>query len=445
MQNHPAWHYPHQPLPHPSRALGKGQAKEQATIGGLSLNGAILFMIGALVVGSGYSSLRPTVGGLALHPYLVPMAASFPFVVMARVHLFPLPILSSLLVFVAMYCFSVFNGDTVMWSEIVKVVSSVMTIIGCSLLIRRRGDFVAGALGLGVGVALLAAKGLQQAQTISGIEVMEGANKNTYSMYALPSLLLAGFIFIRMQTVPFVVRAMLMALALPAVTAIFLSANRSGYVCCVLVGLMLFWDRRGRGMFVVGGVAALTILLITKYGDTAAFDERMKQTVQGNTSDQYRVAIIKSCIEITLNNPVIGVSPQRLPFELGRITHVPGGHMASFLDSHNVFGHVAAASGLICFAALAGVGLTMCFPKMGDGKHPVPKNDPLRDARKLMRMMVVLWVFRGMFTREILYNPACSIGLGLAIGLYILAQSRFLNQYAEAPPPGRAGRALPAV
>jgi O-antigen ligase len=209
---------------------------------------------------------------------------------------------------------------------------------------------------------------------------------------------------------------------------------------------MLFWDKKGRGLFVVGGMAAVTILFMAKYGDTSAFDERMKQTVEGNSSDEYRVAIIKSCINIALENPVIGVSPQRLPWELGRVTKVPGAHVTNFLDSHNVFGHVAAASGLICFAAMIGIGLTMSFIKLGDGKHPVPKNDPMREARKLMRMMVILWAFRGMFTREILYNPACAIGLGLAIGLFILAQTRFKEQVAaQGPLPRAGGRPLPAM
>lgn len=41
-------------------------------------------------------------------------------------------------------------------------------------------------------------------------------------------------------------------------------------------------------------------------------------------------------------------------------------------------------------------------------------------SRKLLRMMLVLWVVRGMFTHEILYNPGFCIGLGLICGLCIL-------------------------
>jgi hypothetical protein len=38
-------------------------------------------------------------------------------------------------------------------------------------------------------------------------------------------------------------------------------------------------------------------------------------------------------------------------------------------------------------------------------------------------MMIVLWAVRGLFTREVLYNPACSIGLGLCLGLFIALQA----------------------
>ena len=37
-------------------------------------------------------------------------------------------------------------------------------------------------------------------------------------------------------------------------------------------------------------------------------------------------------------------------------------------------------------------------------------------AQRLLRMMVILWMIRGMFTSAILYNPGFSMGLGLAIG-----------------------------
>jgi hypothetical protein len=160
-------------------SLSAARARAALSVRGLSATGVLLFITSVLVVASGYTSLRPDVMGLALHPYLVPVALALPFVLMARIAEFPIRILVALLVFTFMYCFSVVNGASVAVGEIFKTGSAVVTIVTCALLVRRRGDFVAGALGLSIAIALLAARGLQE-ETKMGVEAMQGANKNSY-------------------------------------------------------------------------------------------------------------------------------------------------------------------------------------------------------------------------------------------------------------------------
>jgi hypothetical protein len=60
--------------------------------------------------------------------------------------------------------------------------------------------------------------------------------------------------------------------------------------------------------------------------------------------------------------------------------------------------------------------------KPADGLLP-EKDDPAREVRSAMRMMVILWLVRGMFTRDILYNPSFNIAFGLVVGLCILAET----------------------
>jgi hypothetical protein len=394
--------------------------KRQASIAGLSLTGIWLFIVSLLVVASGFTNWRPEVGGLLVHPYLVPVALAFPFVVMARIGEFPVRILVSLMVFTAVYSFSAVNGGNLALGEIFKTGTTVATIITVALLVRRRGDMVAGALGLAIAIAILAVNGLQD-PTAGGVEAIQGANKNSYSLFALPAILMSGYIALRMDTVPKSIKTILIASMLPALAAIFMSGNRSGYVGALVVALMLFWDRRGKGLLLVGFISAAVAFWIVQYGSTKVLDEKMHETVSGYAGDRIRRDILYTCLDIGLENPIIGVSPQILPFEIGRRLSLR--HNLHVLEAHNIFAHLFAASGVLCLGALFAVGWTMCVWKPRGGGKVGGNDDPLRDAVRLMRMMVVLWFVRGNFTRDILFNPSFNIGLGLAIGLCMLAET----------------------
>jgi hypothetical protein len=391
----------------------------ELSIAGFTLTGMMLFVTSLLVVGSGFVGLRPVVFGLALHPYLVPVALAFPFVVMARIHEFPMRVLAAFAVFYGMYFFSVFNGQSLALGELFKSASGLVTMVVCALLVRRRGDFVAGALGLMLAVTIFAGRGLQD-DTRFGVQAIEGANKNSYSMFALPALLLGGFVVLNFPSAPKIVKGLIIVCSLPVLVAIFMSANRSGYLGAVIVGGMLFWDRRGKGMLLVAGIVAAVAFLLIRFGSTAALDTRLKQTAVGNESDHYRVAILLACLEIGLENPILGVSPSSITVEIGRRTSVK--FRNGYIDSHNVFAHIFAGSGLICFAALLGVGWVLWNWKPRGGIPLGGQEDPLRSARHLLRMMIFLWIVRGMFTREILYNPSFNIAMGLVIGLCMLAE-----------------------
>ena len=417
--------------------MARGPARSKLAIGGLSVNGLLLFLTSFLVAASGFTRFRPEVMGLSLHPYLIPVALAFPFVMVMRLQEFPVRVLAALAVFSGMYFFSVFNGGDVLVSEIFKVATGVVTTIVCALLVRRRGDFVAGALGLSIAVAILAIRGLQEEAAGGGVgDVMEGANKNSYSMFALPAILMAGYIALNLKTVPLVFKTILVGATLPTLVVIFMGGNRSGYLGAAFVGLMLFWDRRGKGLLLVAIMTAAVAFWIVKFGSTVVLDERIRQTVKGNSSDELRWEILDTCWQIGLENPVIGVSPQVLPWEISR--RVKMAHHGNVLDSHNVYGHIFASSGMICFAAMIAVGWTMWNWRPRVGGKIGGKEDPLRDARTLLRMMVALWVLRGFFSREILYNPSFSIGLGLAIGLCMLAEvARRQTAVTTPKPPNR--------
>ena len=141
----------------------------------------------------------------------------------------------------------------------------------------------------------------------------------------------------------------------------------------------------------------------------------------GNESDESRIGLFLSCLAVGMENPIIGVSPQRLPWEIGRKMQIQSG--LNVYDPHNVFGHIIGGSGVICLAALGAVAWTLCTLKPRSGPPLGGSEDPARAVRSLLRMYVALWAVRGMFSREVLYNPSFNIALGLCIGLFILAET----------------------
>ncbi len=143
-------------------------------------------------------------------------------------------------------------------------------------------------------------------------------------------------------------------------------------------------------------------------------ERRFQQTVEGSRSDDVRLSLIVSCLSIGSEHPILGISPQKLPRELGRRLSEP----LPLVDPHNVFGYIIAGSGFLTFSALMYLGWTLWRRPRG-----LPQAGRVNKAHSLLRMMVILWAVRGMFTREILYSPTFSVGIGLCIGLCLVEKA----------------------
>src|SRR5262249_34457586 len=161
--------------------------------------------------------------------------------------------------------------------------------------------------------------------------------------YALPALLLAGKLIIDGR-VSRTMRLLLLACSLITSVAIFSSANRSGWLGALQIGVMLyaFGRRQIRTALVVAVLAAGTYYLMIHYSSTLAFEHRVNQTLEGYYSDQLRKDLLIHSFQIGLENPILGVGPMRLPYEMA--THMR--LAVEFVDAHNVFGHVFGGSGL---------------------------------------------------------------------------------------------------
>ena len=391
----------------------------------LTIYGMVLFVIGSVVMFSASSSFRPTIAGLSLHPCQFPLVFLVPLIFLTRLNHFPALPLFMIVVFSGIYCAASLSGSAPFTiseaasplQETVKLLASVIMTVTVALAIQSRRDYVAAGVGLTLSVGLLAILSLRGFGTEEGgaiKDMLDTGNKNAYSLYALPALLIAGQIILNHPVSAFT-KLLLVVAIIASVVGIYASANRSGYVGALLIGILLFWDRKAWGLFVVGGIALAVMYFLVNFVGTETMERRIQQTQEGILSDQLRKDLFIQSLDIAVTHPLLGVSPEFLPFELGR--RVDTGLLAVY--PHNVIAQVAGGCGLICLAAFLGIGGTLWrWVPRKQGSRPL---DPeFREARRILRMMLVLYIFRGQFTHEILYNPGFSMGLGIAIGYCII-------------------------
>jgi len=369
-----------------------------------------------LVAGSAFRWSRLGFAGLMVHPYLPPMIGVFVLAALPRIARFPASILRAMVLFFLSYSLATISGTpSASASEILKVGASVLTIITMALAIRTEPDYRAAVLALNIALVVMSLGALLRgaSEGLTGINPLEQmANKNAYSMYALPAVLLGGSVVLDPRASRWL-RVVLSATVMLISFAVFSTANRSGWVGVILIGLMLVSrGRRVQGMVLVAVVAGGIYMFVGRQESTRnVLQHRYDQTVGRNYSDTMRKRLFYAALEIGLEHPFLGVGPTRLPYYLAdRLKNSMDG-----IDSHNVFGHLVGGSGLIVTGIFLLGGLLMLR-----GPRRPPDTPEGHEALALVRMMMALWVMRGMFSREILYNPSFAIGLGLTMALCLI-------------------------
>jgi O-antigen ligase len=282
---------------------------------------------------------------------------------------------------------------------------------------------VAALLVISVRGLVLGATGAA-ADPMGGINVMKGiANKNAFSLYALPALLIGGWLYTRLPLTA-LQRALIVATAIAIVLAVFSTANRSGWIGVGIVGVMIFAGRMSRAAgLVVVGVFAVYLLIGRNEETRTMVERRFDQTVGVNDSDEIRRELFIEGMKIGLENPLLGVSPHLLQKTLARRLAVA----TSEIETHNVYAYVAGASGMFALAAFFWMMWTLAFPRA----HSFSLDTALPT------FMVVLCLYRGAFTHETLFSPTFAVGLGLGVA-WIQLQRRKTRHGAPRTTPGLA-------
>jgi hypothetical protein len=418
-----------QPSPQWLAAMaGRGYSSAGKKANRVTIGGVWLFLIGCAIFLSGIAAFRGRVFNLRVQPFLIPVVAALPLV-LTRLPKFPIKVLAGFLAFATLYALSLVLHQSAQkvspMEETLKLTAAIGVVITVALLVSSRADFVLGSWGFCLAIGALALRGVEEEQE----NIIDVANKNSYSMYALPAVLLAIYIALRVdwKKVSFrKVAVFFMALcSLGSVVAIYAGANRSGYLGVVLIVLMtgFYTVFNPRFSLVRRSMRAMRLALLVVavvagvvYKGTEILEHRLEQTEQGTDSDRQRVELFVESLKIGMAHPILGVSPQVLPVLLAERLF-PDQSPGAGYETHNVFAHVIGGCGFITMFALIYTAWKLFFLRPPGNRQSSDADADFYDARTLLRMMIILWGVRGMFSQEILYNPGFCVGLGLAIGL----------------------------
>lgn len=379
----------------------------------------LVFLSGFALAGSLTPWTRPEVGGFLLHPYLLFLGIMLVMGGLRQLVTLDRRVALVMLAYFALFTIDSFQGGFNV-AEPLKVAVAVFTIWAFATLLRSRDEVVLAALGgvIAVGVVALPSI-LNPSNNLLGDLSLSGGfgNKNTYSLYALPMILL-GLHFSLEVSLSKRMRILFAAGAALATIGILSTGNRSGYVgLVVIILLVLLRRRRLRDVILVSFGSAVTFLMLTTLGSTQAFWFRLSYPDTSRASDELRVLIVQHALSIGYHNPFLGVGPGNVGQAIA--TSVGYGadlHVIGPLPAHNVWVYNFAGGGFPLAIMLAVfLGVMMLKPlKWNGGAAPT---DFARDGLAVLQSMVILFAIRGYFTEEAFITPGFPIAFGILLAL----------------------------
>lgn len=373
-------------------------------------------------------SFRINIGPLYVHPYflLFPIALVF---VGGNNFLLPARFMGPALVFVSIYFLANFRNASP-FSEAIKLTAGIITLVyfanatknlkafyllGMTLIIS--GVFVSGRV-------LFLANGFSS--TLAGVNALEGlGNKNAQSLYTLPGLFFAlHFLYDSIRSKRVFPIILLFGTIMVIVVAAIFTANRSGWLGALVVAVSLLY-RVGFDFRIVSFLALISVGATFYISNNASevVEHKVNQTVEGYSSDEKRMDLLRESMLLGIEYPLIGLGQDALHQELANRVKSYG---APQLDTHNMYGTILGGGGVFCFLAFLIFLLRVVNPK----RFMLRKKSREVEYLRLYQSLVFLFLIRGFFTREILYNPNFMAALGIGLGMLLSIHRQ--NQYAVA-------------
>ncbi len=384
-------------------------------VGGLGLRAFLspLFWVSFATIGSAYKSLRFEVAGMAFHPYMLALVPLV-FRALPRLPRFPARIGRPGALFLLLYIVSLIQGNSFL-IQLVKISVMMITFVLIALSVRSMDDFLAGAMGLGMGALVLCIRGFIRGPGAFGsINPIEGSQKNAFSLFYLPALTIC--LYLLFSPLLRLNRKMVFALVITVIFAgIALSRNRSGWLATGVIIFMLFGTHRHRLRIVIFlGLAACMAFVVSRV--ILSEEEFVYERDEGRTeqSDMLRLHLLERALIIGFQHPLVGVSPTELSFMLGDL--YKAGDQG--IDCHNLTGYLVGGSGVITFAAFCLFIYAMLRPPPSKRHHP---DVLIRESVRLLSTYVVIWMVRAQFQEDALFSPTFACGLGLCVGLCIFS------------------------
>ena len=390
----------------------------------------LVFSSGLFLAGSLTPWGRPQIGPFLFHPYLLLLGLMTVIGGLKRFFELEHRLQLLLSVFLALYVALCFQGGFSL-SEPVKMFITIFTIWAFAVLLRNRSEVVFASLGATIGMAIISLPTiLTPKSNLTGYGgALSGGfgNKNTFSLYALPMILLGVHFALDDQVSPKVRWVFGISAGLASI-GILSGGNRSGYLgLVVIIVLMALRRRKPReiAMLTIGG--SVVFLLLTTVGSSKALWFRLSDPSTSQASDAVRVNIVSVAMSIGWHNPLLGVGPPNVANAIGTsVGYAIQKNVSGGLDAHNLYAYLFAGGGFP-LVILLGILLIALMARPSAWRKTGTPSHSAASAMALMQSMVILFAIRAWFSEDAMTTPGFPTAFGIALAL-VAIESRLAHR-----------------